>query len=135
MRITVQTTQVRDLLSSKGHASNIEIYRELPLNETSQTTVHRITKRLYEHGEIALAPRGVDGEVRYDSNVNPHHHFMCSKCSRLCDIPLSPQIDGALAILKSLATECAYGDSVTLMGICRRCAQAPIRVLANERIL
>lgn len=121
MRSTRQTLSIRELLEARGHASNAELHEALQTDDISQTTVHRITKRLSDNSMIAIAPRGVDGEVRYDSNIEPHHHFMCSCCGRLCDIPTSDALNNALSVLKSVATECAFGSSVTLMGVCINC--------------
>lgn len=125
MRITKQSMAVRLLINEHGHISNQQLYELLnadsPNEILSKTTVHRITKRLHEHGEIGLAPRSIDGEVRYDAIAKPHHHFMCSTCGRLCDIPHDEAVSAALSVLKSYATLCAVGSSAVLMGVCIDC--------------
>lgn len=65
-----------------GHATNFELLESLRSEypNLSATTVHRVTARLHERGELQLAPTGRENVLRYDANPLPHDHFMCSLC-------------------------------------------------------
>ena len=56
-RTTKYTSAVREFLAVQRHATNTEILAHLQAvyPDISATTVHRITARLYERGELQLA--------------------------------------------------------------------------------
>lgn len=109
-----------------GHATNIELLELLRANypDLSATTIHRITTRLYERGELQLAPSGNSNVLRYDSNTMPHDHFMCERCGMIRDADLStllrPQIE------KAIGEGCSISGSLTVSGICKGCNKEEI---------
>ncbi|HEX8560019.1 MAG TPA: Fur family transcriptional regulator [Pyrinomonadaceae bacterium] len=89
MRLTPQRFAVLEYLTrAAGHptADQIagEINRRFP--RASRATVYNTLGALRAAGlvrEVLL-----DGEAtRYESNIEPHHHFVCRACGRLEDVP------------------------------------------------
>lgn len=107
------------------HATNNQILdfaRQL-YPEVTATTIHRVTARLKERGIIACAPKTTTAEERYDIDPTPHHHFMCSTCDRLCDVPENEQSRAAVELLGSMSRRCTFAGMVTLQGTCEDCAR------------
>ncbi|MCR5607313.1 MAG: transcriptional repressor [Treponema sp.] len=51
----------------------------------SRTTVYNTIHTFVEKG-IVREVYVKDGESRYDANLSPHLHFICSKCGKIIDI-------------------------------------------------
>lgn len=120
-RTTRYVTAVREVLNKMGHASNTEILdnvKEL-YPSVSATTIHRVTARLLERGEIRLAPTKKDNAMRFDGNATPHDHFMCTICEQLRDTvfdqPIRRQIE------KLISDGCSISGDLTVTGICKNC--------------
>lgn len=121
-----QTKYVQALcvaLEALGHATNLELLQEVRKTypEVSATTIHRVSARLKERGIIGCAPKPANGSERYDNNPEPHHHFMCLQCGRLCDVPDAPEAQQIIRQLERINSECAVAGSLTMQGICRQC--------------
>jgi Fur family peroxide stress response transcriptional regulator len=120
-RTTRYVTAVREVLNKMGHASNTEILdnvKEL-YPSVSATTIHRVTARLLERGEIRLAPTKKDNAMRFDGNATLHDHFMCTICEQLRDTvfdqPIRRQIE------KLISDGCSISGDLTVTGICKNC--------------
>lgn len=119
-RKTHYTTAVLEYVLAQGHATNAEVLASLrkTFPELSATTVHRITTRLAERGELGIAPNTPDGSLRYDANTKPHDHFTCSHCAGLRDIT----VDRSLR--ESLETKlggCQISGQLLIQGSCSIC--------------
>lgn len=124
-RQTKYVTAVYDALHDLRHATNLELHsavRKL-YPEVSFTTIHRVSARLNERGIIERAPKTSNGSERYDSNPAPHHHFLCLSCSRICDIPETPEAQSVINQLKKMSGECALAGTLTMQGICKKCVK------------
>lgn len=69
---------------------------------------------------------GIGGEAYYDSNVEPHHHLICSCCGAIMDLPeLELKGTHLSEFLKCYAEESSGWEigtpSLRLHGTCRRC--------------
>lgn len=119
-RTTKYTTDVVAYVRQVGHASNAQILRHLQLDypELSATTVHRITTRLVERGELATAPVGPDNAALFDANTAPHDHFQCQGCGRLQDVILPANI---FAEIQSLIGDCRLNGRLVVQGSCENC--------------
>lgn len=108
-------------LHAAGHASNAQILdylrREFP--DLSATTVHRATTRLVQRGELAYAPAAPDGSMRFDNNIHPHDHFMCTVCGQLRDTTIGTAIKPQLE--NALGEDCEISGNLTIGGICKQC--------------
>lgn len=123
-RQTKYATAVYDALVELKHATNLEILKIVQRGypEVSATTIHRVTARLKARGVISCAPKPTDGSERYDITSQPHHHFMCVNCSSICDVPETKVARDVINQLKELSGECAIAGTLTMRGICKRCA-------------
>lgn len=124
-RQTKYATAVLDTLQELKHATNAQILESVQQKylEVSATTIHRVTARLKTQGIIGCAPRPADGSERYDITPVPHHHFVCTKCSRVCDVPETKEARLVIEQLKDLSGECALAGTLTLSGICKKCKE------------
>lgn len=120
-RNTKYSAAVLKYVQTKGHTTNSEVLKALQSEwpDVSATTVHRITTRLAEHGEIGIAPNDGNGNMRYDANITPHHHFYCSCCDLLRDIQLNSKLLGEL---ESSLGGCKLNGQLLINGACGKCA-------------
>lgn len=108
-------------MSQQGHATNVELLGRLRAiyPGLSATTVHRITARMVERGELQMAPSSRDNNMRFDANLSPHDHFMCDQCGLLRDANLGdivrPEIE------RAIGSDCSISGSLTVSGICKQC--------------
>ncbi|MCL2038207.1 transcriptional repressor [Candidatus Saccharibacteria bacterium] len=109
-------------LKKAGHATNAEILQHLQRTfpGLSATTVHRLTARMAQRGEISLAPKDRRGSLRYDANTAPHDHFLCQNCDRLRDVQIANQLRPMLE--KQLGDCCVNGNFV-INGLCNKCKE------------
>lgn len=115
-RQTKYCTDIEKVLDGIGHASNSELLAILRKKypDLSATTVHRATARLSERGQIAIAPPEKNGSMRYDTNTQPHDHFVCESCERVRDIDIAenviPEVNRALGACKVTGRLVIYGS-------------------------
>jgi Fur family peroxide stress response transcriptional regulator len=81
------------------------VYRTLAFLEA-----HALIRRVHASGERA----------RFDGNLAPHHHFICTKCGRIIDFE-SAELDrlslpAAVGQLGTVATQ-----QLQVFGVCRDC--------------
>ena len=77
------------LRSTDCHPTAGEIHSALlpEMPSLSLGTVYRNLEVLVAEGTVdEVASSG--GAVRYDGNVEPHHHFHCERCGRILDVDL-----------------------------------------------
>lgn len=122
-RTTRYSKELADVMKRLGHATNVELLKELHRHypDLSATTVHRITSRMVDRGELRLAPSGSRNILRFDANLIPHDHFMCEKCGILRDADIAsllrPQIE------KAIGDGCSIAGNLTVSGICKNCKE------------
>jgi Fe2+ or Zn2+ uptake regulation protein len=121
-RQTKYCQAIKVMLESMGHATNNEILIELRKSypDLSATTIHRATARLASRGAIAVAPSSHDGSMRYDTNVVPHDHFLCTNCGMLRDTDVKHKV---VPILESAIGDCHISGRLTISGICKQCKE------------
>ncbi len=121
------TTQRRALIevlaSRKDHPTVDEIFSKLSrrIPEVSRTTVYRSLEMFTELGLIKRVEHP-DAAARFDPNVSEHHHFLCTNCGGLSDLPA-----GALRGVRRLAyvgkgKHTAEEISVLVRGSCDDCS-------------
>ncbi len=122
-RTTKYVTAVRRALEKRGHATNADLLAMLQVEypAVSATTVHRVTARLLDAGEVRLAPSGNDHAMRFDVNNQPHDHFMCTTCGLLRDTQLGPSIRAEIE--QSIADGCSISGDLVVSGVCKRCKE------------
>lgn len=120
-RETKYTVALRKAAVRLGHATNAELAAELRKQYpyVSDTTVHRVSQRLYASGQLTLAPPAKDGAVRYDSIVDEHDHFVCEGCDSLRNMHV-PQ--ACRALIQHQLGGCRVTGRLTITGICEGCS-------------
>lgn len=121
-RETKYTIAVRECLKRKGHATNAQIATAVrhDFPQVSDTTIHRVTQRFYDRGQIEMAPKAQDGAVRYDFNNSLHDHFMCQGCNALKDVVVSNEIRREL---QQVVEGCCLNGSLLIVGDCKKCKE------------
>lgn len=90
--------------------------------DLSLGTVYRNLAQFKDDGTI-ISVGTVDGQERYDGNIRPHTHFVCSRCNAVLDIPgnfISEQQVEEAARRMHLQVD---SSDVLLHGICDKCLQ------------
>lgn len=87
----------------------------------SLDTVYRTLWMLNAMGLITTVgpPRE---KVRFDANVTPHHHFVCSRCGAARDVNY-PEFDALKAPEELKGIGSVEAIRVELRGVCQRCAE------------
>lgn len=103
-----------------GHATNAQICDDLRnlYPHLSDTTVHRITQRLHDDGEIGFAFLDRYGAMVYDYRTLPHDHFYCERCDQLQDMYLPVDCRNRIA---QAITPCVMSESIKIVGTCQAC--------------
>ncbi|HEX6185712.1 MAG TPA: Fur family transcriptional regulator [Pyrinomonadaceae bacterium] len=123
LRLTPQRFAVLEYLTrAGGHptADQIaaEINRRFP--RASRATVYNALKALRDAGlvrEVATE----EALTRYESNVEPHHHFVCRACGRIEDVPTETfKAPGRVELAGGHEVETV---EVVLRGLCGACAR------------
>lgn len=121
---TPQRRALIEVLAGRtDHPTVDQIYSALAerLPEVSRTTVYRSLEVLTDLGLLKRVEHP-GSAVRYDPHVEPHHHFLCTRCGTLTDLP-----PGAVAGVEDLAYDAAppaTADELTVFvrGTCAACA-------------
>lgn len=89
IKITHQRIEIyRELASTGEHPDAIMLHARVRkrMPTVSLDTVYRNLRFLEKHGLISIV--GMSHErIRFDANLDPHHHFTCVKCWKICDFP------------------------------------------------
>ena len=119
-RNTKYTAAVLNIIQKHGHTTNTEILTKLSdgYPHISATTIHRITTRLSERGEIGLAPSSNDGSMRYDANTQPHDHFICAGCGGIRDIDIAVAVT---PLISTALVGCKITGRLVIHGSCEKC--------------
>lgn len=91
-----------------------EIYPNISLG-----TVYRNLALLTELGEIQKICTG-DGADRFDGNMAPHNHFICTECHKLIDLDM----DDISFINKEASKRFSgeiFGHVINFFGVCESC--------------
>src|SRR5438093_10477299 len=88
LKLTPQRRAIVEFLAGALHHPSAEdvvvaVNSRFPL--TSRATVYNTLKLLKDASLVRELSR--DGVVRYDPNLDRHHHFICRGCGRVEDLP------------------------------------------------
>ena len=122
LRVTQQRVAVLEYLcATPAHPTAEEIGAAVNRLQptTSRASVYNVLNSLTQSGLIDELVFD-DAVARYDANLGPHHHFLCTACGAVHDVPVD-----ALPPLtkKRLPTgHTVESVDVTLRGRCPACA-------------
>lgn len=108
--------------STTCHPTAEWVYRTLKPEypDLSLGTVYRNLTQFKADGVIASVSV-VNGQERYDGNVKPHTHFVCSRCGAVLDIPGNFISESAVkSAAEKMGLEVVSSD-VLLHGLCGKC--------------
>lgn len=95
----------------------LAIREELP--NISLGTVYRNLNLLVSLGEINKLTLG-DGADHFDSNTEPHYHFICTGCGCVQDLPMTPASELELEAARHTGGR-IDGHSICFHGTCSSC--------------
>lgn len=122
-RRSVKRDAMLDLLRSTDcHPSADWVFQQLrPVYpDLSLGTVYRNLNQLCEHGLIKRVGT-VNGQERYDADLHPHAHFVCTRCGSVTDLPLSPPAQGYVEECSKQFGFEAESYEVRVKGLCQAC--------------
>ena len=115
------------LMNHENHLITDEILRALRKkgSKIGTATIYQNLVRLVDAGLISRFT-GVDGVVRYDSNIVPHHHLICIMCGKVVDVRIDESRRTGLRpwVLRTSKSPCGWkleGIRLEFKGICPRC--------------
>ncbi len=95
-----------------------EVRTELP--QISLATVYRNLSVLRENGKIHEVV-GADRKAHYDGNLDPHAHFICTRCSDIWDVNDVIEKDVDWRALKDLVGCEVHECNLEFRGLCPPC--------------
>lgn len=87
LKATHQRIEIfREVASTETHPNVLTIYRGVRkrIPTISLDTVYRNLRMLADEGLLAVAGMSRDS-LRFDANMEPHHHFICIGCGLIRD--------------------------------------------------
>jgi Fur family transcriptional regulator, peroxide stress response regulator len=122
--VTHQRQVIWETLSTlEGHPSPEEVYdhvRKL-VPSISLATIYKNVRTFIEHGLISEVSLH-HGSARLETNMDPHHHMVCTRCRAIVDLD---ETDLEPIRLKNGAPEGfrIHRYSVEVHGLCSKCAR------------
>jgi len=116
-------TLIEVLAARPDHPTVDQVYSALAerLPEVSRTTVYRSLEVLSDLGLIQRVEHP-GSAVRFDANMEPHHHFLCRRCGGLSDLPLTAVAGSAELEPPVEPPAVAEEVAVLVRGTCGACA-------------
>ncbi|MDR2211208.1 MAG: transcriptional repressor [Spirochaetaceae bacterium] len=118
----------RALTGTNVHPGAQWVYDRLKpdMPDLSLSTVYRNLRLFQEEGR-ALCVGVVQGEERFDGIIEPHPHFVCSKCGAVMDLPrdTAETLCAGLEKLFTAAEPSIDFRRTVFYGLCGECQRAP----------
>ncbi len=114
-------TIYRVLLESMDHPGPDALFERVKprLPQVSLATIYKTLDTLVSLGVVSELP-ATGATRRFDANMAPHHHLVCSKCEAVEDFHHSEL--SALKLPKGLNGFSPTSLSIHVQGVCRSCA-------------
>lgn len=122
--VTTQRRTVLEVLVTRSdHPSAEQIFCSVAerLPDVSRATVYRSLETL---AQLTLVRRveHPGSAVRYDGNTEPHHHFLCTRCGSIEDLPLASVRGHDLLALHGIDDRIVDEITLSVRGACQSCA-------------
>ncbi len=110
------------LSATDKHPTAIEIADELAAGgaPVSLSNLYRNLDILVASGEVLRLNLG-GGPDRFDANLEPHYHILCTTCNRLWDVPIREGDRFGFPLPKGFRPS---SWEITVRGRCAACAKA-----------
>ncbi len=119
-----QRMQILEFLMESGeHPTAAEIAEGMAeiYGPVSTSNLYRNLDILVSTGHLRRV-RFDDGPDRFDANVLPHYHVMCTFCGHIWDMPVRDGDRCDLTLPNGFRPETW---DITIKGLCARCAKSP----------
>ncbi len=113
---------LRAVRSTTSHPTAEWVYQTLKPEypDLSLGTVYRNLSQFKEDGVI-ISVGIVNGQERFDGNIQPHTHFVCSQCGSVLDIPDDRPEPGRIERIAQNHHIRIDSADIMLRGICSEC--------------
>lgn len=113
------------LRASRQHPSAEAVLTGLKSDfpDLSLGTVYR-NLSLFKQRGLITSLGAVNGVERFDGNLTPHSHFVCSACGKVTDLPLPELPEPLCSTAAQLSGGRIDGCQVTFTGLCSSCLAA-----------
>lgn len=90
MRTMQRSSIMAYLKGNTSHPSALDIHQAISKNEgmISVATVYNTLAMMKKKGLVREVAVTSGGQKRYDPNVSPHAHLICSDCGKIVDVNL-----------------------------------------------
>lgn len=126
LRITPQRVAVcQALAESRTHPTAHTLFEQLSAHYAalSRATVYNTLETLAKMGLAQQLLVAGDGAMRFDSNLDPHAHLVCSRCHRVEDYA-DPDLAALTANVSRRSGYALRGLCVFYHGLCPACRAA-----------
>ncbi len=123
IKVTPQRLEIyRVALHSKEHPSAEDIYNtvRVKLPTISLDTVYRTLASLERWG-LLFKVAVVDDKSRFDANVSPHHHIICTECNSVTDF-WWPEFDNLELPVEVDSWGAMKTKAALMTGVCAGCS-------------
>lgn len=123
LRVTPQRLEIyRALAATTEHPTAQILFEQLQgkLPGLSQATIYNTLQAMAGLGIVQEVTAQGEGAVRYDANVSPHAHLICTSCGRVDDFTARP-LEGPDPRVAKLTGYEIQAVSVTYYGTCPAC--------------
>ncbi len=123
LAVTHQRQVIYECLKSVvGHPSPEEVYDRVreKIPAISLATVYKTLHTFMESGLLREASLH-HGSLRVESNMHPHHHFVCTQCKSIVDVD-EQDIEPVRLRRKPVRGFQVQRFAVEILGICERCS-------------
>ena len=122
LKVTSQRSAIFSMLATTdAHPTPEEVYSEIRKSapSISLATVYKILDLFHDRGFIRRV--STQGQVaRYDANIDPHHHLICSGCGRIRDISFAQNVPAREALPDSAGFRVSNYE-IQFHGLCSDC--------------
>jgi len=122
LKLTHQRLEIlRELVKAKDHPSVETVHKRVQVRmpTISLDTVYRTIATFERHGLITRM-HVFDDQGRFDADLTPHHHLVCTQCKSIEDF-LWDTFDKANLPPEIVGWGQIHTKHVVLRGICRAC--------------
>ena len=122
IKVTPQRIAIyKELASTDQHPSTETIYKKIKdyYPNISLTTVYRTLETFEKLGLISVV-NVLYNAARYDANLSPHHHIVCTECKKVEDV-YDESLNNLDISNKTLGDYKVEGYSLLLSGVCTSC--------------
>jgi len=122
IKLTHQRLEIfKEMLRAEDHPSAEEVYNRVRpgLPTISLDTVYR-NLNLFERVGLIARVEVLDDRSRFDSNMEPHHHLVCTSCRSIVDF-LWPALDDMKPPPRIKGWGRIISNHMELRGVCSNC--------------